>query len=126
MVSTTENISQFYELCWFLRRILESPPEERLPNEDQWVGFDDSNNSLNAESFIYREIIPNLGSQIEMEGKVKNTWIQSITCSQFSVDNFSNFKVDKRSEVYNIYAFQSTYLIVFIVNSYYDRQRELQ
>ena len=121
MVSTTENISQFYELCWFLRRILESPPEERLPNEDQWVGFDDSKNSLNAESFIYREIIPNLGSQIEMEGKVKNTWIQSITCSQFSVDNFSNFKVDKRSEVYNIYAFQSTYLIVFIVNSYYDR-----
>ena len=75
MVSTTENISQFYELCWFLRRILESPPEERLPNEDQWVGFDDSNNSLNAESFIYRETIPNLGSQIEMEGKVKNTWI---------------------------------------------------
>ena len=108
MVSTPENISQFYEPCWFLRRILESPPEERLPNEDQWVGFDDSNNSLNAESFIYREII-------------KNTWIQSITCSQFSVDNFSNFKVDKRSEVYNIYAVQSTYLIVFIVNSYYDR-----
>ena len=56
-----------------------------------------------------------------MEGKVKNTLIQSITCSQFSVDNFSNFKVDKRSEVYYIYAFQSTYLIVFIVNSYYDR-----
>ena len=45
-----------------------------------------------------------------MEGKVKNT---CITCSQFSVDNFSNFKVDKRSEVYNIYAFESTHLIVF-------------
>ena len=93
-----------------LHRILESPPEERFPNEDQWVDFDDSNNSLNTGSFIYGEIIPDLESQLEMEGKVKNT---CIACSQFSVDNFSNFKVDKRSEVYNIYAFESTHLIVF-------------
>ena len=110
MASTPENISQFYEPCWFLHRILESPPEERFPNEDQWVDFDDSNNSLNTGSFIYGEIIPDLESQLEMEGKVKNT---CIACSQFSVDNFSNFKVDKRSEVYNIYAFESTHLIVF-------------
>ena len=68
-------------------------------NEDQWVDFDYSNNSLNAGSFIYGEIIPDLESQLEIEGKVKITWIQSITSSQFSVDNFSNFKVDKRSEV---------------------------
>ena len=40
--------------------IRESPPEERHPNEDQWVDFDDSNNSLNAGSFIYGEIIPDL------------------------------------------------------------------
>ena len=32
-------------------------------NEDQWVDFDDSNNSLNAGSFIYGEIIPDLESQ---------------------------------------------------------------
>ena len=68
-------------------------------NEDQWVDFDYSNNSLNAGSFIYGEIIPDLESQLEIEGKVKITWIQSITSRQFSVDNFSNFKVDKRSEV---------------------------
>ena len=79
--------------------IRESLPEESHPNEDQWVDFDDSNNSLNAGSFIYGEIIPDLESQLEIEGKVKITWIQSITSSQFSVDNFSNFKVDKRSEV---------------------------
>ena len=68
--------------------IRESPPEERHPNEDQWIDFDDSNNSLNAGSFIYGEIIPDLESYLEIEGKVK-----------ISVDNFSNFKVDKRSEV---------------------------
>ena len=59
-----------------------------------------------------------------MEGKVKNTpWIQSITRSQFSLSNFSNFKVDKRSEECNIYAFQSAYLTVFPrdLKSYYDR-----
>ena len=80
--------------------IRESPPEERHPNEDQWVDFDDSKNSLNAGSFMYGEIIPDLESQLEIEGIVKNTWIQSIASSQFSVDNFSNFKVDKRSEVW--------------------------
>ena len=77
--------------------IRESLPEERHPNEDS--DFNDSNNSLNAGSFIYGEIIPDLESQLEIEGKVKITWIQSITSSQFSVDNFSNFKVDTRSEV---------------------------
>ena len=53
--------------------IPESPPKRRLPNEDRWVDLDDSNNSLSAESFIYGEIILNLGSQLEMEGKVRTT-----------------------------------------------------
>ena len=79
--------------------ILESPSKGRLPNEDQWVDFDDWNNSLNAGSLIYEEMIPDLENQLEIEGKVENTWIQSITSSQSSVDNFSNFKFDKRSEV---------------------------
>ena len=79
--------------------ILESPPKGRHPNEDQWVDFDDWNNSLNAGSLIYEEMIPDLENQLEIEGKVENTWIQSITSSQSSIDNFSNFKFDKRSEV---------------------------
>ena len=79
--------------------ILESPPKGRLPNEDQWVDFDDWNNSLNAGSLIYEEMIPDLENQLEIEDKVENTWIQSITSSQSSIDNFSNFKFDKRSEV---------------------------
>ena len=62
----TGNISQFYEPWWFLR--FGNPPEERLPNEDQWVDFDDSINSLNAGSFIYGERIPDLESQLEIEG----------------------------------------------------------
>ena len=45
----------------------------RLPNEDRWVDLDNSNNSLSAESFIYGEIILDLGSQLEMEGKVRTT-----------------------------------------------------
>ena len=53
--------------------IPESPPKGRLPNEDRWVDLDDSNNSLIAESFIYGEINLDLGSQLEMEGKVRNT-----------------------------------------------------
>ena len=53
--------------------IRESPPEERHLNGDQWVDFDNSNNSLNAGSFIYGEIIPDLESQLEIEGKVKIT-----------------------------------------------------
>ena len=76
----TANISQFYELCWFLR-FWKSPPKGRLPNEDRWVDLDDSNNSLSVESFIYGEIILDLESQLEMEGKVRTTWIQSITRS---------------------------------------------
>ena len=79
--------------------ILESPPKGRLSNEDQWVDFDDWNNSLNAGSLIYEEMIPDLENQLEIEDKVENTWIQSITSSQSSIDNFSNFKFDKRSEV---------------------------
>ena len=51
--------------------IRESLPEERHPNEDS--DFNDSNNSLNAGSFIYGEIIPDLESQLEIEGKVKIT-----------------------------------------------------
>ena len=74
--------------------IRESPPEERLPNEDLWVDFDDSINPLNVGSFIYRKIIPDLESQLEIEGKHLNTKYHK----QSSVDNFSNFKV-KRSEV---------------------------
>ena len=74
--------------------IRESPPEERLPNEDYWVDFDDSINPLNVGSFIYRKIIPDLESQLEIEGKHLNTKYHK----QSSVDNFSNFKV-KRSEV---------------------------
>ena len=46
--------------------IRESPPEERLPNEDHWVDFDDSINPLNVGSFIYRKIIPDLESQLEI------------------------------------------------------------
>ena len=57
------------------------------------------NNSLNAGSLIYEEMIPDLENQLEIEDKVENTWIQSITSSQSSIDNFSNFKFDKRSEV---------------------------
>ena len=53
--------------------IPESPTKGRLPNEDRWVDLDDSNNSLIAESFIYGEIILDLGSQLEMEGNVRNT-----------------------------------------------------
>ena len=53
--------------------ILESPPKGRLPNEDRWVDLDDSNNSLSVESFIYGEIILDLESQLEMEGKVRTT-----------------------------------------------------
>ena len=53
--------------------IRKSPPEERHPNEDQWVDFDASNNSLNTGCFIYGEIIPDLESQLEIEGKVKIT-----------------------------------------------------
>ena len=49
-------------------------------------------------SFMKKKI-PDLENQLEIEGKVENTWIQSITSSQSSVDNFSNFKFDKRSEV---------------------------
>ena len=49
------------------------PPEERLPNEDRWVDFDDSHNSLHAGSFIYGKIIPDLESRLEIESKVKNT-----------------------------------------------------
>ena len=79
--------------------ILESPPKGRLSNEDQWVDFDDWYNSLNAGSLIYEEMIPDLENQLEIEDKVENTWIQSITSSQSSIDNFSNFKFDKRSEV---------------------------
>ena len=51
--------------------IRDSLPEERHPNED--IDFDDSNNSLNAGSFIYGEIIPDLESQFDIEGKVKIT-----------------------------------------------------
>ena len=40
------------------------------------------------------------------EGLIKDVGLHSC-------DNFSNFKVDTRSEVCNINAFQSTYLIVF-------------
>ena len=65
----------------------------------QWRSVDWLRLTLNAGSFIYEEIIPDLESQLEIKGIVKNTWIQSIASSQFSVDNFSNFKVDKRSEV---------------------------
>ena len=92
----TGNISQFYEPCWFLRF---SNHHQREDEEDQWVDFDDWNNSLNAGTLIHEEIIPDLENQLEIEGKVENTWIQSITSSQYSVDNFSNFKFDKRSEV---------------------------
>ena len=55
--------------------IRESPPEERLPNEDHWVDFDDSINPLNVGSFIYRKIIPDAESQLEIEGKHLNTTI---------------------------------------------------
>ena len=74
--------------------IRESPPEERLPNEDYWVDFGDSVNPLNVGSFIYRKIIPDLESQLEIEGKHLNTKYHK----QSSVDNLLNFKV-KRSEV---------------------------
>ena len=40
------------------------------------------------------------------EGLIKDVGLHSC-------DNFSNFKVDTRSEVCNINAFKSTYLIVF-------------
>ena len=53
--------------------ILESPPKGRLPNEDRWVDLDASNNSLSVESFNYGEIILDLESQLEMEGKVRTT-----------------------------------------------------
>ena len=38
--------------------IRKSPPEEKLPGEDQWFDFDDSINSLNAGwgvSFLEKE-----------------------------------------------------------------------
>ena len=65
--------------------VRESPPEERLPNEDHWVDFDDSINPLNVGSFIYGKIIPDFESQLEIEGKAKNTRIQSITSSPVSI-----------------------------------------
>ena len=77
--------------------VRESPPEERLPNEDHWVDFDDSINPLNVGSFIYGKIIPDLESQLEIEGKAKKH-LNTKYHKQSSVDNFSNFKV-KRSEV---------------------------
>ena len=60
MASTPENISQVYKpWCFFYEK---SPSKGRLPNDDRWVDFNASNNSLNAGSFIYGEIIPYLDS----------------------------------------------------------------
>ena len=114
MASTPENISRFYKPGWFLpfwNRL-----NGRFPNEDRWVDFDDSSTFWNAGSFFYLDIVPDL----EIEGKVKDTQVQIITRIKFSIDNFSLwtltpqiFNVDKRTEVCDIHAFQSTYLIVF-------------
>ena len=41
---------------------------------DRCVSFDDWNNHLNAGSFIYGEIIPNLERKLAMEGKV-DVWM---------------------------------------------------
>ena len=70
MASTPENISQVYKAWCFSREIT---TKGRLPNDDHWVDFNASNNSLNAGSFVYGKIISYLDSQYEMEGRVKTT-----------------------------------------------------
>ena len=91
----TGNISQFYEQCWF----------SRFSNHHQREDFPMKISGLTSmtETILWMQDLSFmkkwLENQLEIEGKVENTWIQSIASSQSSVDNFSNFKFDKRSEV---------------------------